>query len=178
MRKWNAILSLAALILLLLHGILAGFQLIGPGGVVKFLPRAALTLIAVHTVLGIKYTIDSLLVWRRTGAGYFQENRLFWSRRISGFAVVILLFFHVTAFGTANGGVFRLLWFTQTKLALQLLLTAAVAVHLITNLRPLMLSLGVRGGKKWLGDLLFIVSGLLLFMAVAFVIYYLRWNVW
>ena len=178
MRKWNAILSLTALILLLVHGILGSFQLIGPGSVINRLPWIALDLITIHAVLGIKYTVDSLRAWKKSGAGYFRENRIFWARRISGFAVFFFLFFHTTAFGTEADGVYRLQWFTQAKLVLQLLLVASVAVHIITNIRPLMISLGVKGGKKWLGDILFILSVLLLFMAAAFVIYYLRWNVW
>lgn len=178
MRKWNAILSLAALVLLLLHGILGSFQLIGPGSVFRWLPWIALVLVLLHGGLGVNYTIDSLRAWRKTGVGYFRENRLFWARRISGFAVLVFLFFHATAFGTSSNGVYRLQWFTQAKLALQLLLVASLAVHIITNIRPLMISLGVKGGKKWLGDILVILSVLLLFMAAAFVIYYLRWNVW
>lgn len=178
MRKWNAILSLAALVLLLLHGILGSFQLIGPGSVFRWLPWIALVLVLLHGGLGVKYTIDSLRAWRKTGVGYFRENRLFWARRISGFSVLVFLFFHATAFGTSSNGVYRLQWFTQAKLALQLLLAVSLAVHIITNIRPLMISLGVKGGKKWLGDILFILSVLLLFMAAAFVIYYLRWNVW
>ena len=45
-------------------------------------------------------------------------------------------------------------------------------------LRPLTLALGLRGGRKWLGDALFVLSVVLLFAAAAFVIYYLRWNLW
>ena len=177
MRKWNALLSLAALGLLLLHGLLGGSLLIGFSSVpIKLLPRAAAALLLVHAVLGVKYTADSLRVWRRTGAGYWQENRLFWVRRLSGFAVLVLLFFHFGAFGTVVDGAFQLLPFTQGKLVLHLLLAASLAVHLLANLRPLMIALGVRTDRKWLGDLLFLLSALLLFMAGAFVVYYLRWN--
>lgn len=177
MRKWNAILSLAALVLLLLHGVLESFLLMGAGFLPpKLLPRVAAVLLAVHTVIGVKYTIDSLRVWRKTGAGYFRENKLFWTRRISGFAILLLLFFHFGAFGTVTDGEFQLLQFTGAKLTAHLLLVASMALHIITNIRPLMLSLGVRGGRRRLGDVLFLLSVLLLFMAAAFVVYYLRWN--
>ena len=179
MRKWNAILSLSALVLLLLHGILGSFQLMGAGGTaVKALAWIAVVLVAIHAVLGVKFTVDSLRVWKRTGAGYFRENRLFWARRISGFALLVFLCFHVAAFSAGGDGAYRLQWFTQAKLVLQILLAASLAVHILTNIRPLMLSLGVKGGRKWLGDLLFVLAVLLLFMAAAFVVYYLRWNVW
>ena len=179
MRKWNAIISLLALVLLLLHGLLGSFQLIGAGGTAgRVLAWAAVVLLAIHAVFGIKLTVESLKVWKKTGAGYFRENRLFWTRRISGFATLVFLLFHVTAFRTAGEGAVRLVWFTQARLVLHLLLAASLAIHIITNIRPLMLSLGIRGGRKWLGDTLFVLSVLLLFMAAAFVIYYLRWNLW
>lgn len=179
MRKWNGILSLAALILLLLHGILGSFQLIGVGSTaVKALAWIAVGLLAVHAVFGVKLTVDTLRIWKKTGAAYFRENRLFWARRISGFSTLVFLLFHVTAFSAGGDGAYRLQWFNQGKLVLQLLFAASLAVHIITNIRPLMLSLGIKSGRKWLGDILFVLSVLLLFMALAFVIYYLRWNVW
>lgn len=179
MRKWNSLLSLTALVLLLLHGVLESFHLIGADGeVTKLLPRAVLTLLLLHAALGVKYTADALRVWKKTGAGYFRENRIFWARRISGFVILVLLFFHVGAFGEVVDGVFHLHPFTWIKLTHHLLLAASLAVHLLTNLRPLLLSLGIRSGRKRLGDLLFLLAVLLLFMAGAFVVYYLRWNVW
>ena len=177
MRKWNAVLSLAALLLLVLHGVLGSVLLIsGESAAVKLLARAGVTLVAVHAVLGAKHTVDSLLVWKKTGAGYFRENRVFWARRISGFAILVLLGFHFGAFGAVVDGVYQLEPFTWGKLAAHLLLAAAFAVHLLTNLRPLSLSLGVRGGRDRLGSVLFVLSVLLLFMAAAFVIYFLQWN--
>ena len=77
-----------------------------------------------------------------------------------------------------GGEAFRLPWFTGAKLAGQLLMVASLAVHLLTNIRPLTIALGLRGGRKWLGDALFVLSVVLLFAAAAFVIYYLRWNLW
>ncbi len=177
MRKWNALLAMAALVLILIHIVMGSFLLTGMGHTaVKALARAAAALLIVHTVLGIKYTVDSLRVWRKTGAGYFRENRLFWARRLSGFAFLVLFFFHFTAFGTTVDGVFQLKVFTGAKLSCQLLLVLSLAVHLFTNLRPLMLSLGVQGKRGWLGSVLFVLSVVLLFAAAAFVIYYLRWN--
>ena len=169
MRKWNAVLSLAALVLFLIHGIAGSFLLLGPGSTaLKVLARGMAVLVLIHTCIGIKYTADSLRVWRRTGAGYFRENQVFWARRISGLAILVFLLFHMTAFSAESEGFYRLQWFNAGKLA----------VHILTNIRPLMLSLGVKGGRRWLGDVLFVLAVLLLFMAAAFVIYYLRWNLW
>ena len=179
MRKWNAILTAAIMALFLLHAIFGAFQLFGVGPTaLKTIAWAALVLVAAHTLIGAKLTADSIKVWKKTGVGYFKQNKLFWARRVSGFAVMVLLAFHMTAFGYSNGGAYRLRWFTDCKLATQLLLIAAIAVHVITNVKPMLISFGVRSLKKWVGDILFVLSVLLLFMAAAFIVYYLRWNVW
>jgi len=179
MRKWNAILTAAILVLFLLHGVFGAFQLFGLAPTtLKAVAWTALALVAAHTVIGVKLTADSLCVWRQTGVGYFRQNKLFWARRISGFAVMVLLAFHMTAFGYSNGGAYRLRWFTDFRLATQLLLIVTLALHVLMNVRPMLISFGVRGLKQYVGDILFVLSVLLLFMAAAFVVYYLRWNVW
>ena len=105
MRKWNALVAALILLLFLIHGILAGFQLLGVGNTAaKWAAWAALALIAVHTIIGVKLTADALRVWKKTGAPYLRRNTLFWARRVSGFAVMVLLAFHLTAFGSGSGG--------------------------------------------------------------------------
>ena len=179
MRKWNAILTAAILALFLLHAILGGFQLLGVGNTaLKAIAWTATALILAHTILGVKLTADSLRVWKRTGVSYFKQNKLFWARRVSGLAVMILLAFHVTAFGASNGGAYRLKEFTSLRLAVQLLLVAALALHVLMNVKPMLISFGVKSFRDWVGDVWFVLSVLLLFMAAAFVVYYLRWNVW
>lgn len=180
MRKWNGILTAAIFVLFLLHAILGGFQLLGVGSTaLKSVAWVSVGLIAVHTVIGCKLTADTLRVWKRTGVGYFRENKLFWARRLSGFAVMVLLVFHLTAFFSSGaGGGYRLPWFNGFRLAAQLLLVAAIAVHVISNVRPMLITLGIRSLRQWVGDILLVLAALLLFMAAAFIVYYLRWNVW
>ena len=177
MRKFNAVLTAVIMVLFLLHAILGGFQLIGVGATaLKTIAWISVGLIAIHVILGTKMTIDSLRVWKKTGVGYFKENKIFWARRISGFAVMILLVFHLTAF-SSGGAIYRLQWFTTFRLVTQLLLVVSIAVHVITNVRPMLISFGVKSLRPYVGDILVVLTVLLLFMAAAFVIYYLRWNV-
>ena len=177
MRKLNAILTAAILVLFILHGVLGAFQMLGLGTVtMRTLAWTLLGLIGIHTIIGLKLTWDSLRVWKKTGAPYFRENLLFWARRIAGLAVMVLLAFHVTAFGYTTEGVFRLKWFDGFKLAAQLLLVIALAVHVITNVRPMLISFGIKRLKPRAQDILFVLSALLLLMAAAFVVYYIRWN--
>jgi len=177
MRKLNAVLTAIIMVLFLAHAILGGFQLLGVGSTaVKALAWICVGLIAAHTVIGIKLTADTLRVRKKTGVGYFRENTLFWARRISGFAVMALLVVHITAFGNHSGAQYRLEWFDTAKLVTQLLLIASLALHILSNVRPMLISFGVRSLKDRAGDILFVLSMLLLFMAAAFIVYYIRWN--
>ena len=177
MRRVNAILTAVILLLFLLHAILGSFQLIGVGSTaVKGIAWAAAVLILIHTAIGVKYTADALRVWKKTGVGYFRENRLFWARRVSGLAVMVLMFFHFTAFGDSSGSVYRLKYFGTAKLTAQLLLAAALALHVLTNVKPLLISFGIRSLRPRAADMLLVLSVLMLFFAAAFLVYYLRWN--
>ena len=177
MRKWNAILTAAILLLFLVHAVLGGFQLLGVGSTaVKIIAWICVGLIAVHTVIGAKLTADTLRVRKKTGVGYFRENTLFWARRVSGFAVMVLLAFHLTAFGDNSGAQYRLAWFDTGKLITQILLVAAIALHVLSNVRPMLISFGIRSLKERAGDILVILSAVMLFLAAAFIVYYLRWN--
>lgn len=177
MRKWNAILSAAILVLFILHGVLGAFQLMDMGtALAKGLSHTLLTLVFIHIVIGVKLTYDSVRVWKRTGAPYLKQNTLFWARRVSGLVIMALIAFHMMAFSYKAGGAVRLHWFGGGQLAAQLLLVAALAVHIIANARPMLISFGVRKQKPRVGDILFIMSALLLIMAAAFIVYYLRWN--
>lgn len=179
MRKWNAVLTVVILILFLLHAVFGSLQMLGVGNTaLKELSWVTVGLIMVHTLMGLKLTLETVKAQRQTGVFYWRENKLFWSRRISGLAIMFLLFCHLTAFGYyTETGAYRLYWFTAGRLAVQILLLLAVGVHIITNVKPLLIAFGVKGLHSWLIDILVIISILLLFMAAAFVVYYLRWNV-
>ena len=89
---------------------------------------------------------------------------------------MVLLGFHFAAFGDSSRAVYRLQYFGSAKLAAQLLLTAALAVHVLSNVKPMLISFGIRALRPRAGDLLLVLSVLLLVFAGAFIVYYLRWN--
>ena len=90
---------------------------------------------------------------------------------------MVLLLFHLSAFSDSSTGVYRLVWFDSFRLTTQILLVISIAVHVIANVKPVLISFGIRSLKEWVGDIMFVLSVLLLFMAAAFIVYYLRWNV-
>ena len=176
MRRVNGILTVIILILFIIHGVLGAFQLIGAGSVIsRALSYALLTVMLIHTMIGIKLTADTFKVSRSTGVSYTRLNLLFHARRISGFAILFLMFFHVRAFSYERGSTVRLHYFGSLQLLIQLMLIASIAVHVLMNIKPLMITLGIRSLKDRAGDIWFILSVLLLFMAAAMYIYYRRW---
>ena len=177
MRKLNGIIAVVVLALFVLHGVLGALNLMNIAPVIiKALSHTMLGLIGVHAVISIGLSVKAFAAATKTRAPYFRQNRLFWARRLSGALIMILVFFHMTAFGYTSGGVFRLVPFDIFRLIVQLLFLLGVAVHIITNVKPVLITFGVRGLRPKAGDILFFVSAAMLFMAVGFIIYYIRWQ--
>ena len=181
MRKCNAVLSIGILALFLIHAVAGAFQLFGfiSGGsaVMEKIAFAMVCLIFIHFVIGIKLTFDTVTAIKKSGASYFKENKLFWIRRISGFAVMLFVIFHIMIFLGTNNGAYRLNLFEGIQLASQLLLVLSAAVHVITNIKPLMIAVGAKSYRVFLTDIILVLSILLVLTGIAFVIYYLRWNI-
>ncbi len=169
MRKINGIIAMLVLVLFVVHGILGALNMMNIATViVKVLSHTMLSLIVVHAVLSIILTVRSVRTAVKTKAPYFRHNRVFWARRLSGILIMALVFFHMTAFGYTSGGVFRLVPFDVFRLITQ--------VHIITNVKPVLITFGVKRLRPKAGDILFFVSVAMLFMAAGFIIYYIRWQ--
>ena len=180
MRRFNSIIGPAIIILFLIHAISGAFQLFGiiPGGSVirEILSYILVAAVALHMFIGIKLTADTLLACKKAGRSCFRDNTEFWIRRISGFALILFIIYHMCVFMSSSGEVFRLNNFGVLQMAAHILLTLALVIHLLMNIKPLFIALGI-SGRKYLKDVIIILSAVLLLCAAAFVIYYLRWNV-
>lgn len=180
MRKFNSILAAAICALFLLHIIIGSLQLAGllPGGnnIMQAGSWLLIAAVGAHTIIGIKLTADTLTALKKSGAGYFRDNKLFWIRRISGFAVMLFIAEHIILFmGHGSGGSFRLNLFDVPQLIMSILLVLSVLLHIVTNIRPLMLAFGARASKGPAADIAVIFSALLLVSGAAFVVYFVRW---
>jgi len=180
MRKVNAILGPALIVLLLIHAISGVLQLYGflPGGntIRSVLSWLLAGCTAFHAVIGIVLTVQTLRACKRSGRAYFRGNERFWIARLSGFAMLFLILYHILIFTEPAGEVFRLQAFGWVQTAAHILLVLALGVHLITNIRPLFMGLGIEN-RTFLRDILIVLSVVLLVCAAAFIYYYLRWNV-
>ena len=177
MRKINTILSVLLLVIFMLHGLMGSFMLLGIGSSAgKILAWIGVAVLAVHTVIGVILTIKTLKISKNAGSSYLKQNAVFWARRASGLAILILMFFHIGLFGGVQDGMYILFPFTTVKFITQLLLVAALFIHLFINIRPLLVSLGIISYKERRGDIYLILSVLLLFSAGAVIIYYIGWH--
>ena len=177
MRKINTILSVLLLVIFMLHGLMGSFMLLGIGSSAgKILAWVGVAVLAAHTVIGVILTINTLKISTNAGNSYLKQNAVFWARRASGLAILILMFFHIGLFGGVQDGIYILFPFTTVKLITQLLLVAALFIHLFINIRPLLVSLGIISYKERRGDIYLILSVLLLFSAGAVIIYYIGWH--
>ena len=177
MRKINTILSVLLLVIFMLHGLMGSFMLLGIGSSAgKILAWVGVAVLAAHTVIGVILTINTLKISKNAGNSYLKQNVVFWARRASGLAILILMFFHIGLFGGVQDGIYILFPFTTVKLITQLLLVAALFIHLFINIRPLLVSLGIISYKERRGDIYLILSVLLLFSAGAVIIYYIGWH--
>ncbi len=176
MRKLNMFLVAAILVTFLAHAITGSLQLAGAtSDTPEWIAWVCVAFISAHVVVTTILTVQSLYARKRAGAGYFKDNLLFWIRRISGFVILIPLVMHMTIFSASNAYVYRLQAFTTGRLISQILLVAAIALHVITNIRPMMISFGVKGHRAYAFDIIFIMTVLLLLFAISFAIYYVRW---
>ena len=176
MRKLNMFLVSGMLVTFLIHSIMGSLQLAGANAdAMKNVAWVMVGFISAHVIVTSVLTFQSLKARKLSGAGYFKDNLLFWTRRISGFAVIIPLILHLVIFRASNAEVYRLQVFTAGRMISQILLVAAIALHVLTNIRPALISFGVKGTRPVAVDIIFILSVLLILFAAAFVIYYLRW---
>lgn len=178
MRKINTILSVLLILIFAVHGVMGSFMLLGVGSSAgKVLAWIGVGVLAAHTVIGVILTIETICAAGKSGGQpYLRQNAIFWARRASGLAILILAFFHIGLFGKVMDRAYILFPFTTVRLITQLLLIGSVFLHVAINIRPLLVSLGVLEFKKRRGDLYLILSVLMLFMAGAVILYYIGWQ--
>ena len=179
MRRLNLILVAGMLVSFLVHAIIGSMHLMGAQSNLRALMIAAdflVAFMAAHVVVSIIFSVRTLKAIKKSGAHYFKNNLLFWARRISGFLIIIPMIMHLMIFHSPKSEVYRLSAFTAGRLISQILLVAAIALHVLINVKPALMGFGVKGHRKFAGDIIFVLTILLFIFAIAFFIYFLRWT--
>ena len=149
MREFNTILVLIIMVLLLDHVLFGGMYFLGIGtGVFKPLAIAMLALVMLHAVISLIVTFRAEKAGFVTKARYNKENREFWGRRITGIFIIILALLHAFMVGKNQDGVPRMQKMPKPLHIATPLLIIFVYLHLLTNVRPLLISFGIRNVKK------------------------------
>ena len=176
MRRLNMFLVAGMLVSFLAHAIMGSLQLVGASSnALKIVAWILVGLISAHVAVTTILTVQTLYARKKAGVGYFKNNLLFWARRISGLTIIIPLIMHLVIFRASNADAYRLQVFTTGRLISQILLIAAIALHVLINVKPALMSFGVKGHKVYAADIIFVLSVLLLIFAAAFAVYYWRW---
>ena len=177
LRAVNAVISAAMMALFLVHGVGNAFQMMGVGTPLsKALSWTLVGLCVAHAIIGVVLTADTLRAQQQAGVSYPSHNLRFWIVRVSGLAVGLLVLAHVVLF-LKPSGVVRLNPFQMPQLLLSLALVASLALHVLANMLPLMVHLGIPAPSDRALDLVLVVAALLALMAVGFVVYFVRWSV-
>ena len=177
MRKWNNILARVIIVLLFLHALMGSLMLLGLS-TISFLPLSGLLFAAVtaHGILGILSTVSAVVSGRRTGHWYLRQNAAFWTKRISGILIMVLLGFHVTAYTTSVDGRFFLKEFTLCRMILQVLLIASIFIHLAVSIKSMLIAKGTVKFRERTADWMLVLSVMMLFFTAAVIIYYIQWQ--
>ena len=111
---------------------------------------------------------------KKTGRWFFKENAAFWTKRISGIAIVLLLGFHITAYTTSVNGKFFLQEFTTGKMATQILLILSIFIHLMVSIKSMLIAKGMIKFKERTIDWMLVLSIMTIFFTIAVIAYYIQ----
>ena len=149
MRKLNTILVLLIMVLFIDHIVFGSLHFLGTNlNVTKPFAHAFFSLVFIHAVVSILITIKAEVVGIKTHARYNKENRQFWNRRISGMAIMVLAATHIYLMAHGEDGLPRISKMAKIYGLLLPLLLIFVCIHIYTNVRPLLISLGIRNIEK------------------------------
>ena len=167
MRKINAILALLAALLFFDHAVFGGLLSLGAEIEVKKPIALVLTAVAaVHGIISLIVTFKKGKTTARPGASYWKENLTYWSRRISGIVILLVLLFHGHAMVIGSDGIRKIDKMQPAGGVINMLLPVSVCIHLLTNVRPMLIALGIRITKTKL-----IVIRILIIAVCCFALY-------
>ncbi len=178
MRRCNGILARIIIALFMLHALMGSLMLLGIS-TISFEPLSWTLLAAVvaHGVLGAVASVRTFKSGNGSGKWYFKENFSFWAKRITGLTILILLAFHVSAYTTYIDGVCFLKKFTLLRMVAQVLLITSIFIHLLVSIKPMLIARGTLKFKERAGDIVMLVSIMMMLFTVAVVIYYIQWQI-
>lgn len=169
MRKINTILVLIMMILMIDHIIFGGLHLFGVGsGVMRPLAISLVVIILLHALVSMYLTLKAEKVGFKTNARYNKENKEFWSRRVSGVLILVFALIHAyMMFFKDEMGRPKIATMPKIFRVITPLLVLSIYWHLIINVRPILISLGIKNIDKKERIIKFILTIIMLFALLA-----------
>ena len=179
MRRTNQISGALVIILLLFHAIYGAFVMMGIYAGGRMIPKVmtALLIIAlvVHVISAVLLSRYTIKAARKTGAFYLKQNLRFVAVRISGLCVVLFLIDHAMLFYGIHDGAYFLNVFDIKELVMAILFVISLLMHMLLNISPMLMGFGLGIKSPLKGDIAAILSVAMLFAAMGFLVYYIRW---
>lgn len=178
MRKINTILARIILFLLVVHSFMGCLLMLGWSNItLKPLSYLLLGIVCFHAILSILSSVSSIQIGFKSRKWYFKENVSFWIKRITGILILILVWFHISAYTTVVDGKFFLQEFTFIKLISQLSLALCIFIHVGVSLKSLFIVSGNIDFKEKKVDGLLVISIFMIFVVFAILSYFIQWQV-
>ena len=174
LRKINRFITIFIFIMFIFHAVLGSLKMFGVSvNIVSILGWITLGFVAIHVLIGTILTFKTLYALKKAKVSYFRGNGLFWARRISGYLMIVLIVFHILAFGAKDN---RLPEFDTLKLLVMITLIINLALHILMNVKPLLISFGIKELKPYAIDIYIVILAVLSIATIGFIVYYIRWN--
>ena len=149
MRKINTILVLIIMLLFVDHVIFGSLHSLGTGAsVIRPLAHTMLGLVLLHAIISLVVTFRAEKAGFKTGVRYYRENREFWNRRVTGVLIILLGITHAYMMVRTERGAPRIASAPKIFELTTPLLIVSIYLHLLSNIRPLLISLGIRNIDK------------------------------
>lgn len=173
LRRINHILSIILLILLEIHVIFCSFLMFGWSRVIlEQVARVEFIVAMCHALIGMILTFRNRPL--HNSNKYIKENQFYWLRRVTGIGILILSLPHISMFVKWYDNTFAVLKeIKAVQLGMHMLFLAFILVHLAINIKPMLISMGVKKYKV-VGAVIQGVTWILtVFAAIASIVYYL-----
>lgn len=177
MRKINNILARIIVVIFLLHAFMGSLLLLELSSVsLHNLSKILFIMVIIHGVLGLIATIASVKSGAVSGHWYLKQNAAFWTKRISGVVIMLLLVFHITAFTTSVNGRFFLKEFTLCSMLLHIIFILSIFIHLAVSIKPMLIAKGVLKYKERTFDWMLVLSVMTLVFMLSVIAYFIKWQ--
>ncbi len=178
MRKWNGRLARLIIALLLLHAMVGSFALLGLSTVyIKPLAYLLAAAVMAHAVLGGISTVSALKSGARGARWHLKVNSVFWIKRVTGVAILLMAFYHFGVYTGTENGEFVLKEFTAFKMLTQIIFVLVIFIHIFVSVKGMLVAGGVVKFKERMWDWILVLSVFMLFFCIAIVGYFITWKV-